>query len=175
MQWILGKSGISLAKKEFGEQLLLPGLILHCKKCSRPYCKAQKLGLKNALPILDFHSDLTDPCPTSLSSAVSQPPHHQPVVNPFFAGTSELTCGFWTASLCSSPSRFPVRWRLKWRVPENRWEAVITCYWYTELLQPHACQCAQPHSLFFLCSPARARSSASFDKKESESFLGAFI
>lgn len=82
-----------------------------------------------------------------------------------FAGTPELTCSFWTAPLHSSPSRFPAWRRLRWRVPENRWEAVITCYWYTERLQPHACQCAQPHSYFFLCSPAWARSSASFGKE----------
>ena len=56
--------------------------------------KAQKLGLKNALPALDLPSHLKDPDNTPLSPAVSQAPHCQPLVNPSFAGTSELTDGF---------------------------------------------------------------------------------
>lgn len=130
----------------FGEWLLPPGLTLHCEKYSRPYFNAQNLGLENALPLPHLPFDLTDPCPFSLSSAVGQPPHCQLEVDPFLQVLLSSLCGFWTASLSSSPSRFPAWWRLRWRVPENRWEAVMTCYWYTELPQPHACQCAQPHS-----------------------------
>lgn len=75
--------------------VLLSGLTLGCKKCSRPYSKAQNMGQENACPIPDLPADLSGPYPTSLSSAVGQLPHCQPALSgSLSAGTSEPMCGF---------------------------------------------------------------------------------
>lgn len=43
----IGKIWSLMIVKPFGEWLLLPGLMLHCMKCSTPYPEAETLGLES--------------------------------------------------------------------------------------------------------------------------------
>lgn len=95
--------------KGFGEwSSPLSGLTLGGKKCSISYSKAQNLGLENARPTSDLPLDIADRCPASFALQLANlPPASQPEVDASLWIRLSACVALETASLHSSPSRFP--------------------------------------------------------------------